>query len=318
MKDLDQLNEQEILALAISLEEEDEHFYSDLSAAIRPDFSASATMFDEMGKEESNHRHRLIDLYRKKFGEHIPFIRRQDVRGFIQRKSIWLYQPINLEKIRKQIGAMEAETMQFYKKAADRMQDASIRQLLDDLAQAERGHIQLAEDLEHKNINDNVKAQELESQRRLFLLQIVQPGLAGLMDGSVSTLAPLFAAAFATHNSWTTFVVGLAASVGAGISMGFAEALSDDGALTGRGHPLLRGSICGLMTALGGIGHTLPFLIPNFMVALLISITVVLIELLAISWVRHRYMDTPTLYALVQVLLGGLLVFLSGIIIGSS
>lgn len=318
MKPFDQLNEQEILALAISLEEEDEHFYSDLSAATRQNFPASATMFDEMRMEESNHRRRLIELYRQKFGEHIPFIRRQDVKGFVQRKSIWLYQPIDLEKIRKQVGAMEAETMQFYKKAANRTQDASIRQLLDDLSQEERKHVNLAEELEHRNINDEVKAQESEAQRKLFLLQIVQPGLAGLMDGSVSTLAPLFAAAFATQNTWATFLVGLAASVGAGISMGFAEALSDDGALTGRGHPWLRGGVCGLMTALGGIGHTLPFLIPHFTLALLISIGVVVIELLAISWVRHRYMDTPTLSAIVQVMLGGLLVFLSGIIIGSS
>lgn len=318
MKDFDQLNEQEIIALAISLEEEDERFYSDLSEAVRQNFPASAAMFDGMKMEESNHRRRLIELYRQKFGEHIPFIRRQDVRGFLQRKSVWLYQPINLEKIRKQIAVMEMETERFYEKAAMRTQDASIRQLLDDLAQAEKGHVKLAEDLEHKNISDNVKAQESESQRRLFLLQVVQPGLAGLMDGSVSTLAPLFAAAFATHNTWASFLVGLAASVGAGISMGFAEALSDDGALTGRGHPWMRGSVCGLMTALGGLGHTLPFLIPNFSLALTISFIVVVIELLAISWIRHRYMDTPTFSAVVQVMFGGILVFLAGVLIGNS
>jgi len=318
MKNFDQLNEQEVLALAISLEEEDEHFYADLSEAIRKNFPASAAMFDGMKLEESNHRRRLIDLYREKFGEHIPFIRRQDVKGFIERKSIWLYQPINLEKIRKQIGAMEMESCRFYEKAAERTQDASIRQLLDDLGQAEQVHVTRAEDLEQKNISDNVRAQESESQRRLFLLQIVQPGLAGLMDGSVSTLAPLFAAAFATHNTWAAFLVGMAASVGAGISMGFAEALSDDGALTGRGHPWIRGSICGLMTALGGIGHTLPFLIPHFTLALTISFCVVVIELFAISWVRHRYMDTPAFSAVVQVLLGGILVFLAGVLIGNS
>lgn len=318
MKNFDQLNEQEILALAISLEEEDERFYTDLSEAIRQDFPSSAVMFDGMKNEESIHRHRLIEMFRQKFGEHIPYIRRQDVKGFLERKSIWLYQPINLEKIRKQIGAMEMETKRFYEKAAKRTQDASIRQLLDDLAQAEQGHVLLAEDLERKNISENVKTQETESERRLFLLQIVQPGLAGLMDGSVSTLAPLFAAAFATYNTWAAFLVGLAASVGAGISMGFAEALSDDGALTGRGHPWLRGGVCGLMTAIGGLGHTLPFLIPQFTLALIVSFVVVAIELFAISWVRHRYMDTPTISAVVQVMLGGILVFLAGILIGNS
>lgn len=318
MKDFDQLNEREVVALAITLEEEDERFYSDLSEALRKNFPDSAAVFDGMRVEESNHRRKLIELFQQKFGEHIPYIRRQDVRGFIERKSVWLYQPINLEKIRKQIGAMEMETKRFYENAAKRTQDASIRQLLNDLAQAEDAHVILAEDLERKHISNNVKAQELESQRRLFLLQIVQPGLAGLMDGSVSTLAPLFAAAFATHNTWAAFLVGLAASVGAGISMGFAEALSDDGALTGRGHPWLRGGICGLMTALGGVGHTLPFLIPNFTLALAISFSVVLIELLAISWVRHRYMDTPTFSAVVQVMLGGILVFLAGVLIGNS
>jgi erythrin-vacuolar iron transport family protein len=318
MKNFDELNQQEILALAISLEEEDERFYSDLSEAVRQNFPASAAMFDGMKAEESNHRRRLIELHQKKFGDHIPFIRRQDVKGFLQRKSVWLYQPINLEKIRKQIGAMETESRRFYEQASKQTQDASIRQLLDDLAQAEQVHIDLAANLENKNISENVKAQESESQRRLFLLQIVQPGLAGLMDGSVSTLAPLFAAAFATHNTWAAFLVGLAASVGAGISMGFAEALSDDGALTGRGHPLMRGAVCGLMTALGGIGHTLPFLISNFNLALVISFIVVAIELLVISWIRHRYMDTPTFAAVVQVMLGGILVFLAGIIIGNS
>ncbi|QLH37129.1 MAG: rubrerythrin [Parachlamydiaceae bacterium] len=318
MKNFNELKESEIIALAISLEEDDERFYSDLSEATRHNFPASSKLFDEMKQEESHHRQRLIEMFRQKFGEHIPSIRRQDVRGFLERKSVWLYQPINLEKIRKQIGIMELETKRFYEKAAQRSQDASIRQLLDNLAQAEEEHVQLAADLERKNITENVKMQETESQRRLFLLQIVQPGLAGLMDGSVSTLAPLFAAAFATHDTWATFLVGLAASVGAGISMGFAEALSDDGALTGRGHPWLRGGVCGLMTALGGLGHTLPFLIPHFPLAVIISFVVVVIELFAISWVRHRYMDTPAFSAVLQVMLGGILVFLAGILIGNS
>jgi rubrerythrin len=310
MKDFEHLTEQEVLALAISAEEEDERFYADVAESLRQNFPASAAVFDGMREEESRHRRRLIDLYRQKFGEHIPLIRRQEVKGFVARKSLWLLQPVNLDRIRKQVGVMELESGRFYEKAARRSQDASIRQLLDDLTQAE--------DLESKNLTENVKAQEAESQRRLFLLQIVQPGLLGLIDGSVSTIAPLFAAAVATHRSWPAFLVGLAASVGAGISMGFAEAQSDDGSLTGRGHPWLRGGICGLMTALGGIGHTLPFLISNFTIAMTISAIVVLIELSVISWVRQRYMDTPAFSAMVQVMLGGALVFIAGILIGSA
>jgi VIT1/CCC1 family predicted Fe2+/Mn2+ transporter len=163
-----------------------------------------------------------------------------------------------------------------------------------------------------------VREKEHTAERRLFLLQIVQPGLAGLMDGSVSTLAPLFAAAFATHNTWETFLVGLAAAVGAGISMGFAEALSDNGSLTGRGSPWLRGSASGAMTALGGLGHTLPYLIPDFRTATTLAVAVVLVELAAIAWVRHRYMDTPWFSAAFQVVIGGILVFATGILIGSS
>lgn len=154
-------------------------------------------------------------------------------------------------------------------------------------------------------------------KRKLFVLHVVQPALAGLMDGSVSTLAPVFAAAFATHSSFTAFLIGLAASLGAGISMGFSEALSDDGVITGRGQPWLRGSVCGVMTFLGGIGHTLPFLIPQFYIAMWIAIGVVAIELAAIAWIRKRYMDTPLLKALFQAVLGGILVFLTGILLGS-
>jgi len=318
MRKFDSLSESEILALAISLEEEDERFYADLSEAVRQNFPASAAIFDGMKAQETGHRQRLTELYRQKFGEHIPFIRRQDVKAFLERKSVWLYQPINLEKIRKQVGAMEVESRRFYEKAAARSQDVSIRRLLDDLAQEEQAHVERAEDLQQQNLPGNVREQEAEAQRRLFLLQIVQPGLAGLMDGSVSTLAPVFAAAFATHISWTAFLVGMAASVGAGISMGFAEALSDDGMLTGRGHPWIRGAVCGVMTALGGVGHTLPFLIPSFSLAMTISAIVVFIELGAITWVRHRYMDTPTFSAALQVMLGGILVFIAGVLIGNS
>jgi erythrin-vacuolar iron transport family protein len=274
-------------------------------------------MFDGMRIEESGHRRRLIELYQSKFGEHIPLIRRTDVKGFVHRRPMWLTKPLRLESARKEAASLEVETRRFYEKAADRMQDASIRQLLNDLAQEERGHEHRAEEL-GENLDETARGQEEAANRKLFVLQIVQPGLAGLMDGSVSTLAPVFAAAFATRNTHTAFAVGLAASIGAGISMGFAEALSDDGSLTGRGHPWIRGTVCGLMTALGGIGHTLPFLIGNFNVAFAVAVAVVIVELATISWVRHRYMDSPILSATVQVMIGGILVFLAGVLIGNS
>jgi rubrerythrin len=318
MKRFEELTEREILALAISLEEEDERVYADYGESLRENFPGTATVFDEMRKEESGHRRRLIELYRQKFGEHIPLIRRTDVRGFVHRQSVWLLQPLNVDRIRKQVSAAEVETQRFYERAAARAQDASIRQLLDDLAQEERSHYDRAEQLEKETMAGGEMEREEQAQRRLFVLQIVQPGLVGLMDGSVSTLAPIFAAALATKMSWTAFLVGLAASVGAGISMGFAEALSDDGSLTGRGHPWLRGLVCGAMTTLGGIGHTLPFLIPKFTVAMTVAIVVVVCELGVITWVRHRYMDSPALTAALQIIVGGALVFLTGILIGSS
>jgi rubrerythrin len=317
MRTFESLSEREILALAISLEEEDERIYADYAEGLRQTFPATAQMFDGMREEESGHRRRLIELYQSKFGEHIPLIRRNDVRGFIHRRPIWLSKPMRLDSVRKEAATMEVETRRFYEKSASRTQDASIRQLLNDLAQEERGHEHRAEELGEK-LDEATRGQEEAANRKLFVLQIVQPGLAGLMDGSVSTLAPVFAAAFATQDTHKAFLVGLAASIGAGISMGFAEALSDDGSLTGRGHPYVRGLVCGLMTAVGGIGHTLPFLIPNFKIALSVAVAVVLVELGAISWVRHRYMETPWLSATLQVVIGGILVFLAGVAIGSS
>jgi erythrin-vacuolar iron transport family protein len=317
MKNFAALTEQEILALAISLEEEDERVYADYSEGFRSDFPATAAVFDGMRQEEIGHRRRLIEIYRQKFGEHIPLIRRQDVKGFVQRRPVWLARPLRLEAVRNQASAMEEETRRFYEKAAAQATDASVRQLLDDLAQEERTHENRAEELEKTELGPGTLRQEEEARRKLLVLQIVQPGLAGGMDGSVSTLAPVFAAAFATRNTWAAFLVGLAASVGAGISMGFAEALSDDGSLTGRGHPWLRGLMCGLMTTLGGIGHTLPYLIRQFNLATGIAIVVVLIELAVITWVRHRYMETPVVSAALQVALGGAIVFATGVLIGS-
>ncbi len=312
------LTEREVLALAISLEEEDERIYDNFAAALHETYPDTAAMFRAMSAEESGHRHRLIDLYRARFGDHIPLIRRQDVKGFIQRKPVWLSRPLGLDRVREQAELMEAETKRFYTRAAQRSTDAAVRQLLGDLAAEERRHEATAERLEARYVTPEARRAEGEAERRLFVLQFVQPGLAGLMDGSVSTLAPLFAAAFATHDSWETFLVGMASAVGAGISMGFAEALSDDGSLTGRGSPWLRGAVCGLMTAVGGLGHALPYLIADFWTATALAIAVVLIELAVIAWIRNRYMDTPLLAAAFQVVVGGLLVFAAGIAIGSS
>jgi len=267
-----------------------------------------------MRREEDGHRHRLLERYKARFGDPVPLIRRQDVRGFVNRRPVWLVRPLGLKAVQKAAEGMELETKQFYEVAARRSQDAGIRQLLGDLAEEERNHAHIAEEIAHTKLSENEKARA----KRLFLLQVIQPGLAGLMDGSVSTLAPLFAAAFATHQSWQTFLVGLAASVGAGISMGFAEALSDDGSLTGRGHPWARGFVCGVMTTLGGIGHTLPYLIRDVKTATAVAVCVVLVELGVISWVRHRFMDTPLVSAVLQVVLGGALVFLAGMVIGNS
>jgi len=310
------LSEQEILALAITSEEEDSRIYGDIAEGLSKDAPQTAAVFREMQAEEAEHRRGLFELYRRRFGEHLPLIRRQDVQGFVHRKPIWLVRPLGLKAVRRLAESMEVETTRFYDRAAARITDASTRQLLMDLAEAERKHTHFADELMEKHLTPDALKEEDEGQRRLFVLQVVQPGLAGLMDGSVSTLAPLFAAAFATKDAHDAFRVGLAASVGAGISMGFAEALSDDGSLTGRGKPLLRGVVCGLMTTAGGIGHTLPYLIPSFRVATTVAAFVVAIELLVISYIRKHYMDTPFLSASIQVIVGGILVFLAGIFIG--
>ena len=318
MKRFADLSEQEILALAISSEDEDSRIYRGFAQGLRDSFPSSAKVFDEMADEEVRHRTMLFELYRSKFGEYLPLIRRQDVKGFIQKQPLWLMSPLSLDEVRKFAENMEYEATRFYRRAAETTRDTSVRQLLVELAEVEAQHEGLAHRLGEQILTPSARDKEDETARRMFVLQYVQPGLAGLMDGSVSTLAPLFAAAFATHSTWETFLVGLAASVGAGISMGFAEALSDDGSLTGRGAPLVRGIVCGTMTAIGGLGHTLPYLIPNFWTATMVAIAVVVVELIAISYIRHRFMDTPFLAATFQVVVGGALVFAAGILIGSS
>ena len=331
MKTYSELNEQEILALAISLEEEHSRIYADYADGLKETYPASALVFTEMAEEENEHRRWLIDMHKRKFGEHIPLVRRQDVKGFITHEPLWMVRPLGLDKVRKQAEAIEFETRNFYERTLERTSDASIRKLLGDLAASERQHISLAQKLDEKHLTGDARSEEEETRRRIFVLQIIQPGLVGLMDGSVSTLAPLFAAAFATHDNWQTFLVGMAASVGAGISMGFAEALSDDGALTGRGHPWMRGFITGLMTTVGGVGHTLPYLVPqswslavagyvlnSFWIATWMAAFIVFIELWAIAWIRARYMDTKFLRAAFEIVIGGLIVFAAGVLIGNA
>jgi len=266
-----ELTEQEILALAITNEDEDSRIYRGFAEGLREKYPASAKVFDEMAEEEVRHRTMLFDLYRTKFGEYLPLIRRQDVKGFIQKKPLWLMHPLNLDEVRKFAENMEYEAARFYRRATETSRDTSVRQLLVELAEAEVEHEGLAHKLGQQILTPSARAKEDETARRMFVLQYVQPGLAGLMDGSVSTLAPL-----------------------------------------------VRGVVCGVMTAIGGLGHTLPYLIPNFWTATAVAIAVVAVELAAISYIRHRFMDTPFLQATFQVVVGGVLVFVAGILIGSS
>jgi rubrerythrin len=323
MKNFADLTEREVLAVAISSEEEDSRIYMSFAEDLKERYPDSAKIFEEMAEQERGHRHRLLETYEQRFGPHLPPIRREDVKGFLRRRPIWLTKNLPLDTIRKEVETMELQAERFYAKAAEQAEDVGVRRLLGDLAEEEKGHEELAVKLTGEILKPDVREAEDRTRRRMFVLQYVQPGLAGLMDGSVSTLAPLFAAAFATHNNWQTFVVGLAASIGAGISMAFAEALSDDGSLTGRGSPWLRGTVTGIMTALGGLGHTLPYLVPDswpnaFWIATSIAGVVVFIELWAIAYIRSHYMDTPFLQAVFQVVLGGVIVLGVGILIGAS
>ncbi|MGH1406874.1 MAG: iron exporter MbfA [Rhodomicrobiaceae bacterium] len=318
MKRFSELSEKELLALAISMEEEHGRIYLTYADGLRADFPGSAKVFEELALEENEHRRMLLDLFEEKFGTTIPLIRSSDVKGFIKHKPIWLATPLRLDAVREQAELIEYETRRFYENALERTSDTAIRKLLGDLAIAEREHESLAERLTEMHLDKETLDSEEETAKRFFVLQYVQPGLAGLMDGSVSTLAPVFAAAFATQSTWETFLVGTAASVGAGISMGFTEAMSDDGIISGRGSPVIRGWITGLMTAIGGLGHTIPYLIPDFYWATVIAILVVLIELWVIAWIRAKYMDTKFLRAAFEIVVGGLIVFAAGILIGNA
>ena len=316
-RNFDSLSDQEILALAISAEEDDARIYRAYADGLRADYPASAEVFEGMAAEEDEHRQSLIDLHQKRFGDTIPLIRREHVKGYYERKPDWLVRPLNLDKTRDQAEEMERQAERFYRVALTRTTDADTRRLLGDLASAEADHQATAIELEESLVTDDVRASEEQTEKKQFLLTYVQPGLAGLMDGSISTLAPIFAAAFATGNTWQTFLVGLSASIGAGISMGFTEAASDDGVLSGRGSPIKRGLASGIMTTLGGLGHALPYLIPDFKIATSIAVVIVFFELWAITWIQHRYMETPWGRAAFQVVLGGALVFAAGILIGN-
>ena len=323
LKKFSELTEREILAIAIASEEEDSRIYVSFSEELTERYPATSKVFSEMAEEEDGHRRQLLEIYQQRFGRNLPAIRREDVTGYYNRRPAWLITNLPLDMIRSQAEAMEKDAQRFYVQAAAASQDVGVRKLLGDLALVERSHGQKASALSEAILTETAREQEGRTAQKFFVLQYVQPGLAGLMDGSVSTLAPLFAAAFATHNNFSTFLVGLAASLGAGISMGFAEALSDDGSITGRGAPIIRGAVCGLMTTLGGLGHTLPFLVPDswpnaFWTATSIAAVVVFIELWAIAWIRARYMDTPFLKAVAQIVVGGVVVLFTGILIGGA
>lgn len=311
------LSEQEIIALAISSEEDDARIYRGYAETLRGDYPASAKIFEGMATEEDTHRALLIDLHQSRFGSTIPLIRREHVAGYYARRPVWLIQNLSVERMRQEADAMEHDAERFYLSAAARTSDTATRKLLGDLAAAEATHRITADELTDAHLHGDAQSDEAATAKRQFLLTWVQPGLAGLMDGSVSTLAPIFATAFATQDTWTTFLVGIAASVGAGISMGFTEAASDDGELSGRGSPLKRGIASGVMTTIGGLGHALPYLITDFWTATVIAFVVVFLELWAIAWIQNKYMETPFFRAAFQVVLGGALVLAAGILIGS-
>ncbi|MGO8737319.1 iron exporter MbfA [Rhodoblastus sp.] len=323
MKNFSDLTQREILAIAISSEEEDSRIYTSFAEELADRYPATSQVFREMAAEEDGHRRQLLEMYQARFGANLPAIRREDVKGFLSRRPTWLVKNLPLETIRRQAEAMETDAQRFYVKAAETAQDVGVRKLLGDLAAVESSHREKANSLSEAILTESAREAESHTAHRFFVLQYVQPGLAGLMDGSVSTLAPLFAAAFATHNNWSTLLVGLAASIGAGISMAIAEALSDDGTLTGRGAPLIRGAVTGLMTTAGGLGHSLPYLVPGswphaFWTATSIAGVVVFFELWAIAFIRARYMDTPFLKAVAQIVLGGAIVLAVGVLIGGA
>ena len=316
-KRFSELSDKEILALAIASEEDDGRIYQTYASHLRKDYPASAALFDDMAAEEDVHRKRLINEFQRRFGDAIPLIRREHITGYYSRRPIWLVENLGIERIRQEAANMEADAYNFYLAAAQRTTDPQTRELLGDLAAQESQHMVRASEAEAEHLPEDAKKEEEHQARRQFILTWVQPGLAGLMDGSVSTLAPIFATAFATQDSRTTLLVGLAAATGAAVSIRITEAAHDDGVLSGRGSPLKRGLASGIMTAIGGLGHALPYFIPHFWTATAIAIAVVFVELWAIAYIQNRFMETPFFRAALQVVLGGALVLAAGILIGS-
>lgn len=312
------LSERDVLALAISSEADDAHVYDDYAEALRKDFPDTAKVFEGMAAQERGHNATLTKEYERRYGGHVPLIRRESIAGYYNRRPAWVVVNLGIDRIREEVGRMEDESANFYLHALKKASDPGTRTLLESLYRTELQHEEIAGSLAERYLPVDKKAEEDEKARRQFVLTWVQPGLAGLMDGSVSTLAPIFATAFATQNSHTTLLVGLAAAVGAGISMGFTEAVHDDGVISGRGSPLKRGIASGTMTAVGGLGHALPYIIPEFWTATVIAIAIVFVELWAIAFIQNRYMETPFWRSVFQVVLGGVLVLAAGIFIGGS
>lgn len=315
-KKFQDLNDNEILSLAIDNLEEDIKLYDEYSSHFLINYPVTSKMFKQMSILKNKNRKKLVELHKKKFGETLSITDQKEIANYFKRKPEWLVIKNSIEKVRNEIVEMETLSAQFYNSFAKKSQNIEIRNLLIDLAIMSREQKDNAKLILLNAQKSRSAKEEVTKDKRQFILTWVQPGLAGLMDGSVSTLAPIFATAFATKDSHTTLLVGLAASIGAGISMGFTEAVHDDGVISGRGSPIKRGFASGIMTTIGGLGHALPYLISDFYVATVIAMFFVLVELWAIAWIQAKYMEIKFTKAVFQVVFGGSLVLAAGILIG--
>ena len=315
-KKFQDLNDNEILSLAIDSLEEDIKLYDEYSSHFLINYPVTSKMFKQMSILKNKNRKKLVELHKKNFGETLSITNQKEIANYFKRKPEWLVIKNSIEKVRNEIIEMETLSAQFYNSFAKKSQNIEIRNLLIDLALMSREQKDNAKLILLNAQKSRSAKEEVTKDKRQFILTWVQPGLAGLMDGSVSTLAPIFATAFATKDSHTTLLVGLAASIGAGISMGFTEAVHDDGVISGRGSPIKRGFASGIMTTIGGLGHALPYLISDFYVATVIAMFFVLVELWAIAWIQAKYMEIKFTKAVFQVVFGGSLVLAAGILIG--
>ena len=315
-KKFQDLNDNEILSLAIDSLEEDIKLYDEYSSHFLINYPETSKMFKQMSILKNKNRKKLVELHKKKFGETLNITNQKEIANYFKRKPEWLVIKNSIEKVRNEIIEMETLSAKFYNSFAKKSQNIEIRNLLIDLALMSREQKDNAKLILLNAQKSRSAKEEVTRDKRQFILTWVQPGLAGLMDGSVSTLAPIFATAFATKDSHTTLLVGLAASIGAGISMGFTEAVHDDGVISGRGSPIKRGFASGIMTTIGGLGHALPYLISDFYVATVIAMFFVLVELWAIAWIQAKYMEIKFTKAVFQVVFGGSLVLAAGILIG--